>query len=385
MKNNEKSILYIIGSMEVGGAEQHLLNVSRQLVLRGWACEIFALDPDGPLKSSFQSAGVPVTGVELAPVFVKILAHPKLISRFRLLLAVPKLIFYLWLKRPGIVHFFLPAAYVIGGLASLFALYRPRRLMSRRSLNLYQLKYPLFRRMERLLHSRMDIICGNSEAVMRDLRAEGVPDGKLRLIYNGIDILLFNSDVGKLRKREELLIGKGALVLIMVANLIEYKGHADLLNALAWIESDFPKEWVCLLVGRDDGIGDDLRKGAERLGIADKVRFLGAREDVPDLLKASDIGVLCSHEEGFSNAILEGMAAGLPMVVTDVGGNAEAVKHGVNGLVVPPRSPHELGNALLSMTDGRLRSVMGRESEKRVQELYSLGACMESYERMYLE
>ncbi|CAM5785174.1 glycosyltransferase [Castellaniella caeni] len=378
-------MLYIIGSMEVGGAEQHLLNVSRQLVLHGWSCEVFALDPDGPLRAVFQSVGVPVIGVELSPAFIRVLAHPKLISRFRLFLAVPKLIFYLWLKRPGIIHFFLPAAYVIGGVASLLAMHRPRRFMSRRSLNLYQLEHPFFRRVERWLHPRMDIICGNSVAVMRNLQDEGVPDKKLRLIYNGIDTLKFNSKISKYKKREELSIGEDALVFVMVANLIEYKGHIDLLNALSEIDSSLPVNWVCLLVGRDDGIGEELRKASKKFEMADKVRYLGARSDVPALLKASDVGVLCSHEEGFSNAILEGMAAGLPMVVTDVGGNAEAVKQGVNGLVVPSNSPHELGKALLCMVDGSLRAAMGRASEARARELYSLDACVESYERMYLE
>ncbi len=385
MKGNANYILYVIGSMEVGGAEQHLLNVSSRLVRQGWSCGVFALNPNGPLRSSFERAGVPVTGVKLSPILVRTLVRPKLVSRLRLLLAIPKLAFYLWRRRPGIIHFFLPAAYVIGGATSMFALYRPRRIMSRRSLNLYQLKYPLFRRVEHWLHSRVDIVCGNSIAVMKDLRDEGVPDKKLRLIYNGIDIQRFESGAHKFQSRKELSIDDDAFVFIMVANFIEYKGHADLLEALAEIESSLPSNWICLLVGRDDGIGGHLREMSVKLGIADKVRFLGARKDVPDLLNASDVGVLCSHEEGFSNAILEGMAAGLPMVVTAVGGNGEAIVHGINGLVVPPQSSHELGVALLSMTDSKLRSAMGRESQARVKELYSLDACVKSYERMYLE
>src|SRR3546814_4809262 len=78
-----------------------------------------------------------------------------------------------------------------------------------------------------------------------------------------------------------------------------------------------------LVVGRDDGIGDQLLAKAASYGIPSNVRFLGSREDVPSLVAGSDIGVLCSHEEGFSNAILEYMQAGLPVVATDVGGNAD--------------------------------------------------------------
>ena len=85
--------------------------------------------------------------------------------------------------------------------------------------------------------------------------------------------------------------------------------------------------------GRDDGIGSSLKTKTRKLGIAEHVRFLGQRPDVVELLRIADIGLQCSHEEGFSNALLEAMAAGLPTIATDVGGTAEAVVDGVTGLL----------------------------------------------------
>ncbi len=376
-------VLYVIGSMGVGGAEQHLLTVSGALVREGWQCEVFALDPVGPLRASFETAGVSVIGIDLPPFLGRLLPYPRLLARVRLMLAAPRLLWHLWRSRPQVIHFFLPAAYIIGGIVSLCGP-RARRIMSRRSLNLYQSKYKLLRRIEHWLHSKMDRICGNSHSVINDLLSEGVRRERICLTYNGVAMDRFLGARSRSEVRAELGISEGALVFVIVANLIPYKGHADLLNAFETIKHRLPRDWVCLCIGRDDGIENALQDQAERLGITAYIRFLGSRKDVPDLLAAADIGVLCSHEEGFSNAILEGMAAGLPMVVTDVGGNAEAVTDGETGLVVPPHSPDQLGVALLSLVDNPDRRYeMGECGKRRVLKLFSMQACLQAYVDIY--
>ena len=112
--------------------------------------------------------------------------------------------------------------------------------------------------------------------------------------------------------------------------------------------------------------------------------FLGSRKDVGSLLAASDIGILCSHEEGFSNAILEGMAAGLPMIVSDVGGNAEAVIHDETGLVVPAGDPKALANAIVALIGNPERCrTMGHAGRMRTERSFSMEACVEEYNRLY--
>ena len=107
--------------------------------------------------------------------------------------------------------------------------------------------------------------------------------------------------------------------------------------------------------------------------------------DIPDLLAASDIGVLASYEEGFSNAVIEGMAASLPMVVTDVGGNAEAVIDGECGYVIPPHDPTALAKALENLIcDSGRRQNMGEAARRRVAES-PLDACVAAYEALYVE
>lgn len=376
-------ILYVIGSMGLGGAEQHLLNVSRSLTQSGYSCEVFALDPEGPLRDGFERAGVPVVGVRLPEVLQGWIPHPRLRARIRLSLAAPYLLWHYWRRRPQVAHFFLPAAYIIGSAIALLGP-RMRLIMSRRSLNLYQTNHRLMRGIEHRLHARMDLVSGNSQAVIRDLVAEGVAENKLHLIYNGIQLQRFDTAPPRASVRAALGVAEHSVVLAMVANLIPYKGHADLIEALASVQDRLPTDWVCLCIGRDDGIGQALQAQASRLGVGQNIRFLGSRRDVPELLRAADIGVLCSHEEGFSNAVLEGMAAGLAMVVSDVGGNAEAVVDGVTGLVVPPRQPAQLGQALLSLVlDALRRQEMGRSGRLRVEQTFSMSACIDQYVKMY--
>jgi glycosyltransferase involved in cell wall biosynthesis len=287
-------------------------------------------------------------------------------------------------RRPAIVHFFLPAAYLVGApLAIVSGI--PLRIMSRRSLNVYQQRYPLALRFERRLHRKMTAILGNSKSVVRELHdLEDVPADRLGLIYNGVDISRFANTGSAQATRTALGLGPHTVAFVMVGNLIPYKGHGDLIAALGSASAQLPADWRLLLVGRDFGVAAGLREQAARLGIDRNIVFLDLRSDVPDILKACDIGVLCSHQEGFSNAILETMAAGLPMIVTDVGGNAEAVLDNETGIVVPSRNPDRLGAAIVRLAqDLSLRERFGRAGRCRVTERFALERSIDDYDRLY--
>jgi len=375
-------IIYVIWSLELGGAEQHLLRVTSELRKRGFLPEVFALSLKGSLLPSFAARGVPVHGVIFPDWLTRWPRYRPLTSGLRLFCSAFTLWRLYW-QRPAAVHFFLPSAYLIGGLMSLLA---PRmlRIMSRRSRNHYQKRHPVFCRIEHWLHTHMDFICGNSQAVIEDLIQEGIAPDRLRLIYNGINMEMFRPSLDKNAMRASLGISERALVFVIVANLIPYKGHSDLIKAFSLITDQLPAEWVCLCVGRDDGIGMALQVQAEQQGVAHNIRFMGSRQDVAEVLCAADIGILCSHEEGFSNAVIEGMAVGLPMVVSDVGGNGEAVVHEGTGFVVPPRDPQALAQALLELAlDAPLRHAMGRLGRQRVEQNFSMATCIDRYVKLY--
>lgn len=380
----EKRIFYVIGSLEVGGAERHVVQVAMRLKERGWEPEVFVLTPGGPLTHLLTESGVPIHTVTLPSWMSWVLRNKRLRARVGLVITSVALICLMWLRRPAVVHFFLPAAYVVGGLASLFA-WVPARIMSRRSLNNYQQAHYFFSKIERYLHPRMTLVCGNSKAVVSDLVAEGVSAHRLRLIYNGIDIAPYSGFFERSVARSKFGLSEETLVFVLVANLIPYKGHDDLIKALAKIREALPEPWLVLCIGRDDGIGSDLQRKAEILGIGSNLCFLGSRSDVPFFLRLADVGVLCSHEEGFSNAVIECMAAGLPMVVTDVGGNAEAVLDGVTGYVVPAHNPERLAEALLSVAQADDRALMGDRGRRRVEERFSMNSCIDAYEALYRE
>jgi glycosyltransferase involved in cell wall biosynthesis len=375
------TILVVIGDLDIGGTEHHLVRVLPALAHAGLTPAVYTLTHRVTLAPRLRAAGVEVVAPPTLAGLRRL--RPPVREWLHLPIAVAKLWQVIRERRPEVVHLFMPAAYLLGGPCALLAGHRTV-VMSRRSLNRYQRKHPVLAWLERRLHRRVAAALGNSRAVLAELTAEGVPPERLGLIYNGIDLDAFADLPPPGETRVRLGITPTALVLTTPANLIPYKGHADLLDALAGVAGQLPPDWVLLCAGRDDGAGPALRERARALGLARHVKWLGLRDDVPALLAASDIAVHASHEEGFSNSVLEGMAAGLPVIVTAVGGNVEAVEHAVSGIVVPPRSISELGAAILELAhDPARRQRLGEAARARVAQAFSLDDCVARYQRFY--
>ena len=236
------------------------------------------------------------------------------------------------------------------------------------------------------LHRKVDIAIANSQAVIRELRAEGIPDRKLCLIHNGIDTTKFvNSLFNAQEARKQLGITPQALVFSSVGNLFPYKGHADLLNALSLINDQLPTNWVLLVAGRDvDGSLAELVQLTAQLGLSQHVRLLGERRDIPIILAAADIHVSASHHESLPNNILEAMCAHLPIVATAVGGVPEQVVDGVTGILVPARIRTILSEALLLVaTNPNVRTAMGRRGRKRVELEFPIVKSSRALEQTY--
>ncbi|MBR1286154.1 glycosyltransferase [Bradyrhizobium sp. AUGA SZCCT0177] len=373
-------VIFTIGTLEVGGTELHLASVAAGLVSRGWNVSIYSLAGEGPLARSLTESGV---NIICPPIKRDGRPAPMIVRFIRFSIVSGHLFTVLVRRRPAIVHCFLPMAYLTTAPLAFLTGIRIR-VMSRRSLNHYQGKYPLLRGLERRLHGHMTAILGNSRRVLGDLTEEGVDERRLGLIYNGVDLKRVTSKAARNETRGALGISADALVMIVVANLIPYKGHLDLISALGGAAALLPRDWQLLIVGRDDGAGAAIGSLAVELGIGDHIRFLGSRSDVPDLIAASDLGVLPSHEEGFSNAVIEQMAAGLCVVATDVGGNAEAILDRTTGVIVPPRDVDALSRAIVQLVgDPALRSRFGSAAQARVQSNFTLDACVAGYESLY--
>jgi glycosyltransferase involved in cell wall biosynthesis len=378
VKSGSPDVAVVTSRLDVGGTERHIARILPALQRRGLDVALYVMERGGPLEAEIAALGVRVEGPSasgaLGGAFGGALHWPK---------ATLNLALWLRRERPGIVHFFLPRPYVFGSLAAELAGHR-RRLMSRRSLTDYRDKYPLLGRVERFLHTRTFGILGNSQAVIDQLATEVDDKHKLALIYNGIEMPSPDFTNSRRQTRGVLQIPDSAVVIAVIANLIAYKGHRDLIDALALVQDRLPSPWRLLVIGRDDGIGAELKARAGAPGIADNIMWLGERADVEELLAASDIFVLPSHQEGFSNALLEAMAARLPVIATAVGGNRDAVVEHETGFLVPPRDAEALAAAILRLAQDRdLRARLGEAGRRRAEELFSLAACVDRYEALY--
>lgn len=381
-----KKIGVVVMSLEVGGTERHLAHLLPGLVSRGWSPRVYTLIGKGPIAEQLEAQNIPIELVldPTSKMAVLLQKMPRLLSRFfRLMWATKLLAKKIKTAELDMLHFFLPESYIVGMLAAGLAKFRGPLMMSRRSLNDYQKNFIGSRFIEQKLHEKTSLILGNSLAIIEELKEEGVKQDKLGLIYNGIDVTPFLNSKPRSEVRRSLNISEDAFVMIMVANFIPYKGHADLLEALSEIREVLPP-WNLLLVGRDNGLGEILKREAKEKKLNHHILWLGTRVDIPDLLNASDVGILSSHEEGFSNAILEGMAAALPMIVTDVGGNKEAVLEGETGFVVPPKNKKALAKAILTVARdlGRAKEL-GKKGRARVIASFSLQASIEAYHERY--
>jgi glycosyltransferase involved in cell wall biosynthesis len=289
-------------------------------------------------------------------------------------------------EKIDITHAILPYSYLFGVWASHLAGQKPV-IMSRLSMNWYHEQTPMLGLIERrILHPRVAVAICNTEVIARELQAEGVPKGKIRVVYNGIDLAKHaERSIDRRGARSQLHVGQADIVFSSVGNLFTYKGHDDLLHALHKINEQLPSAWTLLAVGRDiDGNLARLDELAASLGLAPHVHFLGERLDVPVILSAADIHVSASHTEGFPNNILEAMCSRLPVVATAVGGVPELVVDGVTGTLVPPRDADALGRALLALAkDGERRAHMGRAGYERVKMEFSIERSVTALEDIY--
>jgi L-malate glycosyltransferase len=243
------------------------------------------------------------------------------------------------------------------------------------------------RKVQRLSCRLADHILVNAEAVRQWLTAEGYDPRRISVIRNGLDLSRFTpGEDGSLRR--ELGIPEGAPIVAMLSRLSRMKGVEDFLDAAATVASRF--EHVRFLVIGDNINPDgsayrrELEARAAQLGLASRVIFTGFRLDVPRLLSAVAVSVLPSLSEGLSNTILESMAAGAPVVATRVGGSAEALEDGVDGLLVPPRDPAALSRAIVWVLEHPEEArALGRRARARVAEEFSLARMIRETECLY--
>ncbi len=380
----QKTILFVIPSLEIGGAENQLSMVLPGLKQAGWDITVFLTSSIGKLASPLEEQGISIVKPSFMSLRNRI--QNKILRVPFLMLSFCQLTIYLLINRPKIIHFTLAEAYLLGGLSSILV-GQKNLVMSRRSLNNYQNKYPLLAKLEHWLHNKMRIIIANNQSTIEQLSTlENVPPEKLQLIYNGLDMQRFaNQKYNKTAIRHNYNLPNSSLTFIVVANILPYKGHATLLQALHKINSQLPTDWQLLCIGKKHDYYGELEAQAKDLQIQTHVHFLGQQSAIEQMLAISDIAISCSYEEGFSNAVIEAKAAGLPIIVTNVGGNPEAVIDGETGLVIPPKDPIALCTAILKIiNEPEVAKKFAMAGKQRVEDNFSLQACIKNYDKLFL-
>jgi len=363
-----RAILHVVNCLNVGGTERQMFELIRRLDRRRWRLLMATLKPGGELEPHLRALGVEPLVLDLGGS----------LTRPQAALSVARLAAFCRRERVRIVHAHDFYSNVIGVTAAQLA--RARSIASRRDLG-HWLGAPQ-RRALWLALRLADRVIANAQAVGRvATRDEAVPPWKLRVVPNGIDVARFD----ELARPDPLLPATGSLPRVaMVASMhVPDKGHADLLEAAALLRArGLAAQW--LLVS-DGDLRPSLERRARELGL-DEVWFLGRRDDVPAIWSRVDLAVHASWSEGFPNAVLEAMCAARPVVATRVGGTPEVMLDGETGLLVEPRAPAALAEAIGQLLSApELRRAMGHRGRARVAARYSLDRMAASIDEIYDE
>ena len=297
-----------------------------------------------------------------------------------------RLIRHLRASRPDVVHTFFPVANIVGVLAARLA-QAPVIVASRRDYGEWMKWHYLF--VTRIANRFVDRIVTNSNQVKQlTERVERFPGDRITVIYNGIDVDSFEHLAPDLALKRSLGIPDGHKVAGLIANYRPMKRHETFVRAAQEIigkrdDIDF------LLVGQNSAPGkpkEAIQRLVAEQGLGARVHFANAVGNVQNYLSLLDVGVNCSEGEGLSNAVMEYMAAGVPCVVSDSGGNPDLITNGVNGYTFALGDHHDLAQAILRVIDDvDAHQRLTRAAGDKIRNEMSLEAMINRFGRFYLD
>ena len=251
-----------------------------------------------------------------------------------------------------------------------------------------RVSFPLRRHLFRWLKwvGGVNKIIAVAKKVKEGLVRSGVPEEKVVTIYGAIDTKRFHPGAADASIRHEFGLDEQTPVVGKVADYRSWKGYEVFLEAAALILSENPQVRF-FAIGKETGYYAQMQNTARRLGIERQVVFTGFREDVERFYRVMSVSVNCATAgEGLPGVLRESLAMEVPVVATDVGGSREVVADGETGFLVPPRDPKALAQAILRLLrDPKLRTTMGRNGRKRVEERFSVEAMVTRTEALYQE
>jgi glycosyltransferase involved in cell wall biosynthesis len=354
VKRADLKLLVLTDELEVGGTQRQIATLVKHLPAVGVRPVVGYFLKRSYLADEMIAAGCPV---------VQVARHGRLDPTFPLRLA--RLIRG---QRPDVLHCVALSAEFWGLIAHVLAGRRAAFVSSIRGR--YEWYAPLQWRVKAVISRFSDCVVANAAAGANyAIERGGVPESKVVIVPNGLDLEEFDRAAAAGWPPELASLPAGQR-LIFVGRLVDHKNVPCLLRAMAELRRLQVPAQLCV-VG-DGPLRASLARLAADLGIQDNVHWLGERDDIPAILAGADCLLLSSHREGLSNAILEGMAAGLPVVATAVGGNVELVKDAETGWLVQDDDHMALAaRAAALLADADLRRRLGAAARRRVAEQYS--------------
>jgi len=365
------NLLFIIDQLcETGGAERCLLNMIRLLPKDRFHCSLvtFKIDRSG------------IFGNLPCPVHV----FPLRRTYDWNALGVARQIRHLIRSdNIHIVHTFFETADLWGGMVAKSSS-GVRLVSSRRDMGI--LRRPKHALAYRALRTMFDLVLTVSEQVRTFcLEADGLPPSKVQTLYNGIELDRIAAAAGTDELRKVLQLENASHVIATVGHVRRVKGVDVYVRAAARVCQDFPRA-LFLVIGdsSEPEYFRELQELVRSQGVGENVRFLGPSEAVFSILKLCDVFCLPSRSEGFSNALIEAMACGLPSVATRVGGNAEALEDGRSGFLVENEDVAAMAERLqLLLRDPKLARQMGKAAQEAVAERFSATAMIDQLMGIY--
>ena len=361
-------VLHVIATLDRAGSEKQLVDLCRKLDRSRFQPAVCCLTRGGPFAADLRRAGVPLHLLNKRGRW-----DLRVIWRARRLIRE---------FEPHIVHTWLPTANTLGRVAALAAGGVPVLIASERSKDAWKGAARLIA--DRILAKRTTRLVTNAEAV-RDFLVNEIelPKEKIRVIRNGLDLAEFDAAAAK-GPSEALPDAEGCTVVGAVGRLERQKGMMDLIQAFGRLPYDL--QHVKLWIVGEGPLERKLQRKVIETGMQERVRFLGARSDVPALMTRFDLFVLSSLWEGLPNVTLEAMAARRAVVATKVDGTPEAVTHGWTGVLVPPSNPGVLAQTIERLLrDPALRRKYGDAGRLKIEQRFGLDRMVTETQDMYRE
>ncbi|MGA2098544.1 MAG: glycosyltransferase [Candidatus Acidiferrum sp.] len=355
-------VLFLVdGLMAWGGGEGALLKIARHLPHDRFRCSLAVLKSGGKLYELFREASCPVYEFPVSKIL-----RPK---AFKTGWQLRK---FMRREKVDIVHTFFETANLWGALVAKLGGGGPLVVSSRRDMGI--LRSARHHIAYRILHPLFDSVVAVSRPVREScIREEKIEPDRVITLYNGVELDRIDLNRGTANVREKLGLSHASHVITSVGHIRRYKGFDVFIRAAAQVCREFPKAVFVIIGGfHDKAYVRELTQLAQELGVLDNIRLAGAFDDVVSALKSSDLFCLLSRTEGFSNALVEAMACGLPVVATRVGGAEEVIRDGHNGFLVNSEDADTAAQRILDFLRNRdLARKAGAEARETVRSKFT--------------